>query len=177
MKGDPTLGLKKPLSILNEMESQKVIGPYAIGGAIAAFIYIEPAFTADIDIFVIMEGSSLDPLGPITAWLRERGYSNYEREGLLIEGWAVQFVPASKPLEKEALARAIGIDLAETPTRIFSQEHLMALCLDLGRPKDHVRLASFLLGKTYNEKLFTEIINRFDLAEKWATFKFQMNSL
>jgi len=177
MKSDFNLGIKKTLSILNEMQSEKIIGRYAIGGAIAAFIYVEPAFTADIDIFVIMDGASLDPLGPINDWLKGRGYDKYVREGLLIEGWAVQFIPASNPLEKDALARAIPVDLEGVQTWIFSQEHLMALCLELGRPKDHARLASFLLGKTYDEKLFMEIINRFDLAKKWTMFKSQMTDL
>jgi hypothetical protein len=162
----------KTISIVNEMRSANVIGEYAIGGAVAAFMYIEPAFTADLDIFILLKqpGMIID-LTPILGWLVKRGYAQFERKAIVIEGWAVQFIPVFNPLTENALIGAIPIDLDGTPTRIFSQEHLMAICLDTGREKDFLRLSLFRLQKGYDGEKFTEIVNQFDLAEKWAKYK------
>ena len=47
--------LESSLRVLNEMEAAGVIGKYAIGGAVAAFLYIEPGTTFDIDAFITWE--------------------------------------------------------------------------------------------------------------------------
>ena len=60
--------LYKPLSILNEMVRDAVIQKYAIAGAVGAFIYLEPTFTADLDVYAVLSRDST-PLRPIAAWL------------------------------------------------------------------------------------------------------------
>lgn len=46
--------MKATLEVINQMQADGVIGKYAIGGAVAATIYVEPAATLDIDIFVTL---------------------------------------------------------------------------------------------------------------------------
>jgi hypothetical protein len=176
-----SLGVKKTLTVLNEMESQKVIRKYAIGGAVAAYLYLEPAFTADIDIFCLLDGSGLGADRPIWEWLEAKGYKDFQREGVMIGEWAVQFIPVFNPLTGDALKEAIPTDIDGVPTHVFSQEHLMAICLDTGRPKDFSRLAHFLSHDEAeggpDKSRFMEIVNRFDLGSKWEKFNNRLSDL
>ncbi len=53
-KGSRSEGtLKATLEMINRMESDGVIGTYAIGGAVGATFYLEPLATADVGIFVM----------------------------------------------------------------------------------------------------------------------------
>lgn len=86
--------MEKTLAVINEMEREGIIDRYAIGGAIAATLYVEPVQTYDLDIFVIFPVSptGLISVSPIYAYLTERGYVA-EGEAINIEGWPVQFLP------------------------------------------------------------------------------------
>ncbi|MGA2129698.1 MAG: hypothetical protein ABSG76_26495, partial [Xanthobacteraceae bacterium] len=92
------MGMKQTLDVLNRMETDGIIRRYAIGGAVAAYNYIAPAVTEDLDILVSFYSSpgSIQPglisLGPIYEYLRRKGYGDFHKEGLVIEGWAVQFL-------------------------------------------------------------------------------------
>lgn len=41
----------KVYDVINEMVVDGVIKNYALGGAMAAFFYVEPSYTADMDLF------------------------------------------------------------------------------------------------------------------------------
>jgi hypothetical protein len=49
--GAQQMGVKQTL-VINTMEADGVIGRYAISGAVAAYNYIEPTVTDDLDILV-----------------------------------------------------------------------------------------------------------------------------
>jgi hypothetical protein len=164
--------IEASLRVLNEMEGAGIIGKYAIGGAVAAFLYIEPGTTFDLDVFIAWEpgASGLLDLSPIYAYLRARGYEP-EREGIMIEGWEVQFLPSATPLEKEALERAVAIAIGGIPTRIFTQEHLMAISLQTGRPKDLARLVAFAQEGQPDTAVLQDILRRHGLEAKWTQFR------
>lgn len=170
--------LSKTLRVLNEMQREGVIGEYAIGGAIAAFYYLEPAATFDVDIFISLEPKTgeLLSLAPIYEYLRARGYREKE-ETVAIENWDVQFIPAYNPLVKEALSAAKATDLDGIATRILPAEYLMAIALQTGRSKDFARLVQFLEAGVADRARFDEILQRHDLEEKWRAFqmKFRPN--
>src|ERR1700722_6249135 len=115
--GQATMGMKQTLDVVNAMEADGVIGRYAIAGAVAAYNYIEPTVTEDIDILISLDISSsasrsgLVTLGPILAYLKSRGYDQYRKEGLVIEGWPVQFLPIADDLDAEALAQAQDLEI------------------------------------------------------------------
>ncbi|MFA6691868.1 MAG: hypothetical protein WCR98_07815 [Saccharofermentanales bacterium] len=44
--------IREVIEIVNRMEEDGVISSYAIGGAVGATFYIEPASTMDVDIFI-----------------------------------------------------------------------------------------------------------------------------
>jgi len=46
------MGLRRTLAVINAMEAERLIGRYAIAGAVAAYNYIEAAVTEDVDILV-----------------------------------------------------------------------------------------------------------------------------
>lgn len=161
--------MEKTLTIINELEREGLISRYAIGGAVGATFYVEPLVTFDLDIFVILPvatGALLTTLTPIYDALRSRGYRE-EGECMLIEGIPVQFLPAYNPLLEEALTEARETMYAEVPTRVLRAEHLLAIALQTGRPKDMERIALFLKDASWDRSLLSDILDRHGLKKKW----------
>lgn len=148
------------------------MGRYAIGGAIAATRYIEPVQTYDLDIFTILPVSSagLISLTPIYDYLLGLGYTA-QGESIVIEDWPVQFLPVYDALIEEALAQAVEVNFGVTPTRVLSAEHLAAIMLNTGRPKDYARLSQFFEFNALNKTVLAEIVAKHDLTAKWQNFR------
>ena len=166
------MDLSRTIPVLNEMERLGIISRYAIGGAVAAFLYIEPGTTYDLDIFITWEApaGAILTLGPIYSYLLGRGYQA-ERENIIVEGWPVQFLPPGTPLVAEALDQRVPIEIGGEHTHIFSKEHLMAICLETGRPKDFSRLVQFVEEGSPDMVRFLDILQRSGLLPKWERFK------
>lgn len=166
------MSFEKTLQVLGRMQQDGVFEKYAIGGAVAAFLYIEPGTTFDLDVFIAWEtaASGLVDFGPIYQYLGAKGYQP-QREGILIEGWEVQFLPPGSALEKEALDQSVPIEISRIPTHIFSREHLMAICLKTGRPKDYARLVQFVEESGFDEARLRAIAKRHGLEHAWEEFK------
>ena len=167
------MAIEATLKVLNDMEAAGVLGEHAIGGAVAAFLYIEPGATFDLDVFTAWKpahGSLLTPQ-PLYEYLMNRGYGDYEMEAIIIEGWAVQFLPLGTPLLEEALIQAVDIQIKGVPTRVFTREHLMAISLQTGRPKDMARLLQFIEEGSADMEQFAEILQRHMLLRAWNAFK------
>ena len=84
--------MKATLEALNQMQVDGLISHYAIGGAVGATFYLEPAATLDIDIFVILPGASeslLISLAALYEDLKARG-GQPEGEHIVIGGWPVR---------------------------------------------------------------------------------------
>ncbi len=160
--------MKETLQVINRMVKDGVIENYAIGGAVAAIYYLEPFDTADLDIFVQVEtsGSALTILAPIYEHLAKRGYKA-KGEFIHIEGLPVQFLPVFNSLTEEALERAQTIKYARVATRIMRPEHLVAIMLDTGRPKDYLRIAMFLESGALNSRSLNAVLRRHGLSKKW----------
>ena len=133
--------MEKTLRVLNDLERAGVVSRYAIGGAMGATFYIEPVLTFDLDVFIVLPGTSGDllTLSPLYEALRARGYRE-EKECVNIEGVPVQFLPAYNALVEEALAEAREMMYETTPTRVLRAEHLLAIALQTGRAKDRERV-------------------------------------
>lgn len=169
------MGIKQTLDVINAMERDGVIERYAIGGAVAAYNYIEPTVTEDLDIFLsIKSDAPIVTLDPILGYLRRHGYTHFRKEGIVIEGWAVQFIPISNGLDEEALERAelteIRANGGKVRARIMTPEFLVALALRVGRPKDFQRIGQFLDEKATNLKKLRSVIERHDLRRAWQSF-------
>ncbi len=160
--------MEQTLKVINQMKEAGVIENYAIGGAIAAMFYIEAFATEDVDVFFTMSGtgSALDFLSPIYTYLTAQGY---QAEGAMvnIEGWPVQFLPLYKPLIEEAVEQANETVYGQTPIRVTCAEHLVAIMLDTGRPKDYARISRFLEAGVVDVESLMGILSRYGLQDKW----------
>ena len=141
------------------MRAEGVFENYAIGGGIAALFYIEPLTTFDLDAFVLLAGdpSSLVSLSPIYSWLEERGYKP-RGEQVVIEGIPVHFIPAYNPLVVEAVREAAEKPYANSAARVLTPEHLMAIMIQSGRPRDRERLIRFLEEAEVSSELLDRIL-------------------
>ena len=155
------------------MQADGVIGKYAIGGAVGATFYLEPAATLDVDIFVTLptaSGGLLLSLGPIYEYLKSRG-GKVQDEYIVIGDWPVQFLPSANALEEEAIREAVSASVEGIVTRVMTAEHLMLIALNTGRAKDHSRILQFVEQVAYDPARLDEIIARHGLGKKWVGFK------
>ncbi len=169
-----TVNIKETIAIINQMHADGIIGKYAIGGAVAANFYLEPVDTKDVDVFVVLNpppGRSLVSLDPIHRYLEARGCWLNTEGHPVISGWPVQFLPADKPLLKEALEQSVERDIDGVPVRVFTAEHLAAIAFDLGRPKDKRRLDQFREEKALDPSRLSEILERHGLLDRWLALR------
>lgn len=154
------------------MQADGVIGKYAVGGAVGATFYLEPAATIDLDVFVtlptVTEGMLLS-LSPIYEYLQAHG-GKVQDEYIVIGDWPVQFLPPSNNLEKEAVEQAIVVTVEGVKTWVMSAEHLVAIALRTGRPKDHIRILQFLEQNAMDHEKLHNILERNALMPKWTAF-------
>ena len=165
--------MRKTVEVINKMQADAVIGKYAIGGAVAATFYLEPSATLDIDVFVSLEksaGSLLLSLSPVYEYLTAQGYQT-QGEHVVIDDWPVQFLPPCDELAEEALAEAFKTEVEGVRTWVMTAEHLVALALHVGRPKDHLRIIQFIESGTLDTDRLENILARFDLLVKWERFE------
>ncbi|HEY2800444.1 MAG TPA: hypothetical protein VGI85_07615 [Chthoniobacterales bacterium] len=163
--------MKETLSVINRLRQDGVIGPYAIGGAVGATLYLEPMATVDVDVFVLFEPAPLLlTLTPIYEACARMGYKA-EGEAIQIEGWPVQFLAASDPLLAEAVREALTRESDGITTRVMSAEHLMAIALRTGRAKDHARLVMFVEAAVFDMGRLRAILGRYSLLEAWGKFE------
>lgn len=160
--------MKRTLEVLNDLEQRGVFSRYAIGGAMAATFYVEPMLTFDLDVFIVLPGSTgpLLSLAPIYEALRSRGYAE-EAECVSIEGVPVQFLPAYNDLLAEAMTTAREVSYEGTPTRVLRPEHLVAIGLQTGREKDRERVRILREQAGLQSSDLASLLARYHLEEKW----------
>jgi hypothetical protein len=104
-----------------------------------------------------------------------KGFTEFRKEGIVVHGWPVQFLPVADPLDEEGLQEAVVTELpvdreTNVRCRVLRAEHLMAKALAVGRPKDHVRLTQFIEAGRYDAQYFCEVLDRHGLSGKWRAF-------
>ncbi|MBI1748198.1 MAG: hypothetical protein HYR55_16670 [Acidobacteria bacterium] len=164
--------MKATLEIINRMQSDGVIGKYAIGGAVGATFYLEPSATLDIDVFVsfhMVPGNLLISVTPIYTYLASHGYKA-EKEYIVIEGWPVQFLPPGDALTEEALEQAVETAVEGVRTWVMTAEHLTAIALKTGRPKDCARILQFIESGLLDTNSLDQVLSRHGLLAKWERF-------
>lgn len=134
---------------------------------------MEPSATLDVDIFVTL---GTDPVGlpvslaPIYDYLKSRG-CRVEAEHIIVGEWPVQFLPASDALELEALEEAVATHVEGERTWVMSAEHLAAIALRTGPPKDFARLLQFMEPGVLDLDKLKTILDRHGLRPKWERFE------
>jgi hypothetical protein len=172
--------LRKTIEVITKLAANRVVGNYAIAGAVAAINYIQPMLTEDLDILISIDGfekrsSGLLLLGPIEKALAEMGYVERTDVGYKVEGWPVQFLPVASQLDEEALEQAIEIDIANPgeaaiKARCLSAQYVVAIALRLGRLKDLARIQAFLEQDAVDLANLKVVLERHNLMAAWRSF-------
>ena len=174
------MSMRRAIEVVAELAEKGVIGSYAIAGAVAALYYIQPMFTEDLDILISVDsfekrGSGLLLLNPLENALAEMGYTERTPVGTKIEGWPVQFLPVASFLDEEALEQAADVDI-EWPgkpvfkARCLRAEHVVAVALTVGRPKDFARIQAFLEQDSVDLSRLKSLLTRHNLTASWKEF-------
>ena len=165
--------MKKAIEVMNELKEKGIIKDYAIGGAIAALRWVEPFFTQDLDIFVILEKEAnkqeLIILSPIYEYLKNKGYI-WEKHWIIIDGVPVDIFPADI-LEKKAIEEAIDIEYEGIKTKVMTPEYLIALFLRTNREKDKRKIQMLLDQTEINTKKLNKILTDHGLKERFIKFQ------
>ncbi len=166
------------LDVFRELQAAReagVIGPYALGGAVAATVYLEPADTEDVDIFLTVAApasSSLVSFEPVYSFLKKRG-AVVKGERLEVGGWLVQLLPPPSALVEDAVQRAAVRDVDGAQVPVMTAEHLAAIAVETGRLKDKLRVRQFLEWDGFDRAAFLVLVDRFGLRARWeATERF-----
>ena len=165
--------MKKTFAVLNRMVADGAIDNYALAGAVGAMFYVEPFSTRDIGVLMVIPETEGKLIAELPGWkyLSSRGYSEIRGDGIVVEGWPVQFLPVSNPLEDEAYLNASDQTLDDVQVRVLQPEHLVAIMLRTGRLKDHARIQMFLSQDVINSEVLDDILQRHDLDGKWSDFR------
>lgn len=167
------MALKDVFVAVNALVADGVIADWALGGAVAATFYLEPVATIDVDIFVTFRarpGSHLIDPQPILDHLTVRA-ARVEGEHVVLAERPVRFLPAPTPLVEESMHEAQETDVEGIPVRVFSVEHLAAIALQTGRPKDMARLVQFADSGALRSDRLEAILDRHGLAAAWDRFE------
>ena len=152
------MGLLAALETLNALKRKATIGDYAIGGGYAVNYYLEPSYTYDLDILVLL-GSDAD-YHALYQHFREAG-SRIESVYVIIGDLPVQFLPSYiSPLFHEAITNARRITVGGVRSKVVTVEYLMALLLVSFRPKDKIHILS--LSELADEELLDQVLRRFE---------------
>jgi hypothetical protein len=176
--------IRRALQVVNSMVEAGVIRRYAIIGAYAATYYTDPTSTEDLDILISVEdlenrSSGILTLDPVRSYLKSLGYDRFEKEGIVVEGWPVQFLPVASSLDEEGLREAVEVEIADEGrevirVKVLRAEHIVATALKVGRPKDRERVLRFVEAEVLDWDWLKDILNRHSLLQVWRDFSDKM---
>ncbi len=152
------MGLLTALETLNGLKRKGIIKDYAIGGGYAVNYYLEPSYTYDLDVLVLLGGDA--DYHALYKHFREAG-NRIESIYIMIGDLPVQFLPSFiSPLFDEAIKKARRITVGGLPGKVVRVEYLMALLLVSFRGKDKIHIMS--LSELADRKVLDEILRRFE---------------
>jgi len=154
---------------LNALKRRRVLKDYAIIGAVAATAYMEPMFTEDLDVIVLVDTDE--------EYLRVFRRVAQEAEGqegmhYILGGVPVQMFPTTtKPLYRDTLDNANPAKVGGLRVKVASPEHLILLFLEAFRDKDRFRIRSLLprVNMSYLERLLEEFDEEGSLTRRLQT--------
>lgn len=162
--------MERVFKVIRKMYEQGVLKNYAVGGAVATIYYTEPFATKDIDIFFVPpEKDKIILLTPFYDFLLKKGYKTY-KEYVMIGDTPVQFIPTATELEQEAVEKAISVKYENVDVRILRPEYLVAIFLEVFRPKDRDKLIKLLDQSRLNKQLLHDVLSRHHLVKKLRDF-------
>lgn len=164
--------MKKVVEVLQQLVRAGTLQAYAVGGGVAATFYVEPVLTYDLDVFVVLAPAEglLVSLAPLYEKLRELDFQA-EAEHVVVDGMPVQFIPAYNALVEEAVAEARDLSYSGIVVKVVRPEHLLAIMVQTGRPKDHARIALFEDEAAVDALVLEDILQRHALEGHWQKLR------
>jgi hypothetical protein len=155
----------KVIAALRDLKGDGLVSDYALGGAMAMTFWSEPTPTFDVDVFVLLDQSSLlVSLEPLYSWARARGYGE-KGEHIMIATVPVQLIPAHNALTVEAVSTAANLSYSGEPVRVIRPEYLIAMALDgsARTQKRLTRVALLLEQANVDRGLLDRLVQRYKL--------------
>lgn len=152
------MGLIDSIRVLNNLKRRRVIRDYVLIGGVAATAYMEPVFTEDLDVIVMVDTDE----EYLQLFQAVSGYSD-GREGMhhIIGGVPVQIFPTTvKSLYLDTLHNARRVRVGNLRVKVASPEHLVILALEAFRERDKLRIVALLPLTETN--VLDDLIRRFD---------------
>ena len=146
---------------LNGLKRRKVIRDYVVIGAVAATTYMEPVFTEDIDVIILVDTDEeyRSTFGAISEIAE--GQDGMHQ---VLGGVPVQLFPSTTmPLYRDTLEGARQVRINNLRVNIASAEHLILLYLLAFRERDHLRVRNLL--RNVDEGRLHILLERFDDGE------------
>lgn len=166
--------MQELVSELNRIRNSRLVSAYAIGGAVAANIYLEPSATLDVDVFVTLDAGAhhgVDDLGPVYADLVAHG-AKWDGPYLVVGGWHLQLLGQGSPLDQDAVLHAVDHPFGDEAGKIMTAHHVAAISLATLRPeKDIGRVSGLLRSKQLDRFAFDALVERFGLRKQWAKYE------
>jgi predicted nucleotidyltransferase len=155
------LSFQGAIIALNSLKKKGVIKDYTIAGGFATSYYLEPAYTYDLDIIVLLDND--EDFHALWEYFRQQG-NKKERDYIYIDNFPVQFFPSFiGGLFTNAIRNARRVEVRGAKTKVVTVEYLIALLLKAFRPKDKIRIVELL--NLADRKLLKGVLGGCDEAE------------
>lgn len=170
---------EKVVEVLRDMHRQRIIGSYAIGGAVAASLYYEPISTVDLDIFFVFEPPQkglILSMEPIYNYVRGHGYE-FDKDFIYIDRWPVQFIESSHdPLWIDGLENARSFKVGNAEVKVIPPEHLVIMWAQAGRKKDFAKIDSFEEAGLMDATILRNLLEQFNRLEQWRSIQGRLSN-
>ncbi|MDP6548833.1 MAG: hypothetical protein QF659_02015 [Dehalococcoidia bacterium] len=146
------------IRVLNGLKRRRIIRDYALIGAVAATAYMEPVFTEDLDVIVLV--STDDEY--LRVFQRVADYADgVEGMHYILGGTPVQMFPTTvKPLFRDTLEQARRARVGNLRVKVATPEHLIALYLEAFRARDRLRIPHLMTAA--DKGRLEALLRRFD---------------
>ena len=154
---------------LNGFRRRGIIKGYAVIGAVAATAYMEPVFTEDIHVIILVDSDE-----EYQAAFRSVSDESEGQDGMhqVLAGIPVQLFPSTiSPLHREAVAQARKVRIDNLTVRVAAAEYLVVLYLLAFRERDRIRVRYLL--QDLNQELLNSLLERFDDGENTLARRLQ----
>lgn len=154
--------------ILDDLQKQKIIGDWIIGGGTALTYYTSAIPTIDIDVFSYYTSATIfRPFGDLYDYLIEKYDAKPKGEMIEVKGLYLQFLPAdsTNPVDEEAVKHPVVI---HGGLKIFSLEYLICSMIYLGSPKYKERISRLKKEKKYDETTLVSLLKKFGIEKEWS---------
>lgn len=162
--------MKETIEVINGLKKAGLILDYAIGGAVGVLRWVEPFFTRDLDVFIVLpqqdREKDLISLSPLYEYLGQKGYKEWKGQWIIIAGIPVEFIPASG-LSREAVDEAVEVEYEGVKAKVMIPEYLIALLLKAGRDKDMMKIKMLMDEAEVDEGRLNKILTKYDLMDKF----------